>query len=100
MNTNGYIIAILSIATLFCVSCSPTKNENTNKHKEEKHADEIIFTQKQAASADMKLETITPGDFMNVVKVGGQIQSTLGDEQTVAATASGIVSFTNTSITD
>lgn len=101
MKTNISIIAILSVATtLFFASCDSSKKEHADEPKSEKHADEITFTQEQAADSGVKLETVAPGDFMNVIKAGGQIQSPLGDEQTVVATAGGIVSFSNLSITD
>ena len=48
----------------------------------------------------MELETVSPGEFCNVIKVSGQIQSPTGEEQTVCATADGIVNFANPSITE
>lgn len=92
---------ILFFATsLLLASCNTTPQAHTEEATEEKHADEIVFTQEQAAAAGVELETVAPGTFTNVIKVSGQIQSSLGDEQTVVATANGIVSFVNTSITE
>lgn len=101
MKVSNNIIAILFIATsISLVGCNVSKDEHNDEPKEEKHADEIVFTQKQADEAGMELETVKSGEFMNVIKVSGQIQSPLGDEQTVVATANGIISFSNSSITD
>lgn len=101
MKVNNHIIAILSIAiSLSLASCNATDKVPNDEAREEKHADEIVFTQKQADEAGMKLEIMNSGDFMNVIKVSGQIQSPLGDEQTIVATTNGIVSFSNLSITD
>ncbi|MDR1332743.1 MAG: efflux RND transporter periplasmic adaptor subunit, partial [Tannerella sp.] len=41
-----------------------------------------------------------PGVFSHVIKTSGQIQATQGDEITLTATSSGIVSFINQSLTD
>ncbi|ADV42899.1 efflux RND transporter periplasmic adaptor subunit [Bacteroides helcogenes] len=101
MKVSNNIIAILFIATsISLVGCNVSTNEHNDEVKEEKHADEIVFTQKQADEAGMELETVKSGEFMNVIKVSGQIRSPLGDEQTVVATANGIISFSNSSITD
>ena len=62
--------------------------------------DEIIFTRAQAEAAGLQVETIVPGLFTSVIKTGGQIQAARGDEATIAATASGIVSFANPSIAE
>lgn len=94
------IIAIVCMAaSILMTSCGASEKKPGEKTKEE-HADEIVFTQKQANEAGIKLETVFPGDFTNVIKVSGQIQAKFGNEQTVVATASGIVSFSNYVVTD
>ena len=62
--------------------------------------DEIAFTKKQATAAGLKTETTKPASFSHVIKTSGQIQAPQGDEVTIVATTSGVVSFTNPSITD
>lgn len=64
------------------------------------HADEIAFSKKQAELAKLKTETVAPGTFYNAVKTSGQIQAPQGNEVVIAATSNGIVSFTNSSITE
>ena len=71
-----------------------------NHGAEDSHADEIAFTKAQAKAIGLKTEVAKPTSFINVIKTSGQIQSLQGDEQTIVATTSGIVSFTNPSITD
>ena len=100
MKKHDNIAVALSVAAMLCVSCSDSHKDHVDEAGKHTHADEIVFTRKQAMEAGLKLETVTPGDFTDVIKVAGQIVSPLGDEQTVAATASGIVTFTNGTITD
>lgn len=101
MKVRNNIIAFLSITTsVILTSCCASPKEHNEEESEEKHADEIVFTQKQAKDAGLKLEKIKSGDFTNVIKVSGQIQAKLGDEQIITATANGIVSYTNSSFTD
>lgn len=64
------------------------------------HAGEIHFSAEQAAAAHLQLETIAPAPFTGVIRVGGIIQSPLGEEQTVVATTSGIVSLGSSSLTE
>ncbi|MDR2120853.1 MAG: efflux RND transporter periplasmic adaptor subunit [Tannerella sp.] len=64
------------------------------------HEDEIRFTVRQAEIAGLETRETVPGKFSRVIKTGGQVQSTQGDEITLAATSSGIVSFLNRSVAD
>lgn len=68
--------------------------------KESEHADEIAFSKKQAELAKLTTETVSPGTFYNAIKTSGQIQAPQGNEVVIAATSNGIVSFTNSSITE
>jgi RND family efflux transporter MFP subunit len=62
-------------------------------HEQETHAGEIIFSKAQASAAQLELETIAPGTFSQVIKTSGQLLPAQGDEITVVATSSGVVSF-------
>lgn len=64
------------------------------------HANEIVFTNEQAAAAQVKVDTVRATEFQSVIKTSGEIQSQPGDEHTVVATSSGIVNYTNSSITE
>lgn len=68
--------------------------------EEKQHSDEIIFSKEQAAKTDFKVEEIHPGSFNQVVKTTGQIMAAPGDEAVVAATSSGIVSFTSNKLSE
>lgn len=67
----------------------------------EEHSDgEVVFTQAQANAAGVVVETVKPAAFNDVIKTGGQVLAAQGEERTVVATASGIVSFANKNLTD
>lgn len=57
------------------------------------HSDEIIFTKAQAARTDFALYTVEPVTFHEVIRASGQILAAQGDEASVVAPQSGIVSF-------
>jgi RND family efflux transporter MFP subunit len=83
-------------------------NEETHNHsegdghnheeKEDEHADEILFTKKQAEAVGLTTETVSKGTFFQVLKTSGRIQASQGDEVTIVATSNGIVSFAHPSI--
>lgn len=74
-------------------------NHDHNLEHDHEHASgEIIFSQAQAQAAGLEVETIQPSDFVQVLKVNGEIFSAEGDEKTVVATASGIVDYANRAV--
>lgn len=99
MKQNNLIAAYIFAATL-CVSCVDPHKEHNAIAESPAHIGEIYFSQKQAKEVGLELETVTPNEFRNVIKVGGQILPTLGGEQTVVATADGIVSYTDASVAE
>ncbi len=68
-------------------------SENTETPSSAGSVNGITFTQKQAQAIGLKTVTIQPKAFNHVIKTGGQIVSAQGDEVTLVATASGVVSF-------
>ena len=65
------------------------------------HGDDVIvFTKDQMKKSGVKVAKVEAADFNDVIKTGGQVLAAQGDERTVAATASGIVSYVNKSLTD
>lgn len=64
------------------------------------HSAEITFTEAQAKAAGLKLVTVEPGEFAEVVEVTGRLLPAQGDEATVSATMAGIVSQATKSLTD
>lgn len=73
-------------------------SEKTDSHDE--FTDEIIFTPQQAKAAGVQYYTVAPVNFSQVIKTSGQILSASGDEVTVSATMSGIVSFNKSSVSE
>lgn len=57
------------------------------------HSDEIVLTPEKAKAAGVEAEVIHPGAFREVIQAGGQILSAQGQEATVVAASSGVVSF-------
>lgn len=53
----------------------------------------IYFSKAQAAAAGLRTETVSPGEFREVIRTGGQIEAAMGDEYVVAATSAGVVSY-------
>ena len=58
------------------------------------HSDEIILTPEKAKAAGVKVEEVQPGTFRSVIATSGQILAAQGDEATVVASVSGVVTFT------
>ncbi len=69
-------------------------DHSSHAHGSTEHTgDEIVFTREQADAAGVKVNTIQPGTFRQVIKTSGQITAAQGDEATVVATVAGVVSF-------
>lgn len=65
-------------------------------HEGHTHAPGIIeFSPEQAEAAGLQTETVKAGPFSQAIKVSGEILPAQGDEMTIVATTSGIVTFSN-----
>ncbi|WP_308769426.1 efflux RND transporter periplasmic adaptor subunit [uncultured Bacteroides sp.] len=74
--------------------------EEGHSHEEEMHSgekaghsDEIILTPEKAKAAGVEAEAVHAGSFRNVIHTSGQILAAQGEEATVVAASSGVVSF-------
>ena len=74
--------------------------EEGHSHEEEMHAgekaghsDEIILAPEKAKAAAVEAETVRAGSFRNVIHTSGQVLAAQGEEATVVAASSGVVSF-------
>ena len=77
------------------------EHEEAHEHGHEgAHANEIIFKEAQAKAVGLQTKTMQPTPFTDVIKAGGSVLAAQGDETTVVATASGIVSFPGASMVD
>lgn len=97
-----YIASILVIAMWSCDSKSKAdshdhdhdhENEIKDKTSDDHSDDEIIITTEQAETIGLKTQVVELGSFSQVIKTSGQIVAAQGDERTVVATVSGVVSF-------
>lgn len=76
-------------------------NHNHDHEKSGDHPDgEIAFTCAQAREAGLKTETVALGQFAQVIKASGKIISASGDEVTLVAPVSGVVSFADGSLAE
>lgn len=72
-------------------------NHDNDDHGHEAAAsDEITLSEDKAREAGVEAETVVPGDFQSVIPVSGRIISAPGDNVTLTANVSGIVSFEET----
>lgn len=55
--------------------------------------EEIVFTAEQAARTDFEVEEVRLAPFHDVIRCSGEILAAQGDERTLAAPVSGIVTF-------
>ncbi len=89
-----------------CLVLLAACNNNHSEHHEEtltetEHEHEgIFFSAEQAARTDFAVETVEPGTFCEVIRTSGQILPAQGDEVTLVAPVSGIVSLGETRLTD
>lgn len=76
---------------------SATKECEGHNHgseaSESEHSDEIILPKAKAETAGVKVSTIEPGTFEQVIKTSGQVLAAQGDESVAVATVAGVVSF-------
>lgn len=68
-------------------------HDHGSEASESEHSDEIILPKAKAEAAGVKVNTIEPGTFEQVIKTSGQVLAAQGDESVAVATVAGIVSF-------
>lgn len=65
-------------------------------HDHAEHADgEIVFSVEQAEAAGVQTEVLTAGDFAEVIRTSGVVESAPASRSAVVAPASGVVKFQN-----
>lgn len=75
-------------------------HDHAEATSKESHADEIIFTKQQAEKTGLQTLKLEPRDFNRIIRTSGQIQAAQGDETTIVATTSGVISFNNAATTE
>lgn len=78
--------------------CDSEREAHTEEHTHDheatsKHSSEITFSPEKAKAAGLQTEEIRPGDFTQVIKTTGRILAAQGEETTLVATLSGVVSL-------
>lgn len=68
-------------------------HDHGSEASENEHSDEIILPKAKAEAAGVKVSTIEPGTFEQVIKTSGQVLAAQGDESVAVATVAGVVSF-------
>lgn len=68
-------------------------HDHGSEASESEHSDEIILPKAKAEAAGVKVNTIEPGTFEQVIKTSGQVLAAQGDESVAVATVAGVVSF-------
>jgi RND family efflux transporter MFP subunit len=76
------------------------REDNDDDHGVEAHAGEIMFSKAQADAAGLEVQTVAPGTFSQVIKTSGQLLPAQGDEVTVVAASSGVVSFAQAAMSE
>lgn len=68
--------------------------EDEHSHEGHDHASGVIeFSEARAEAAGLMTETVVPGAFSAVIRTSGEILPAQGDEMTVVATTSGVVTL-------
>ncbi|KAA6346875.1 Multidrug resistance protein MdtA [termite gut metagenome] len=96
-------IYVCFIATISLIGCDRGHKDSDVLSEESEYntlPEEIKFTKAQAEMAGLKVQTVVPGPFRQVVKTSGQILAAQGDETTVVATSNGVVSFSGVPVAD
>lgn len=93
--TGGLLLCLLALGG--CRSNSESdhrhEHETEGEHEHEGHGDEIIFHKEKAEAAGIEVSTVKSGTFYQVLQTSGEIMAAQGDEKTLVASVSGIVSF-------
>lgn len=98
MKLHHFTIGVMALAlTVSCVNDKESKT-TSNATQEQKsdaksHSDEIIIRAEQAKNIGLAVKTIKPASYYGSIPVGGKIVEASGDERTVVASTSGIVSL-------
>jgi RND family efflux transporter MFP subunit len=88
----------MALCLAACGSKTEADHDDHEAEAEHEHAaakphdsNEIHFAPQQAEAAGLTLETVAPGEFSSVVRVGGRLEAATGDEQTLSASAAGVL---------
>lgn len=110
MNCTHHSLAVIAAAAITLAGCTGRtshSSESESGHNEASCAEEahhhhdtgvIEFSPAQAEAAGLQVDTLKPGLFGGVILTSGEILPAQGDEKTVAATSSGIITIASPDI--
>lgn len=75
-------------------------SHDAHGHDEGLHAGEIKFSKAQAEAVGLETEIVTPAPFRGVIHTGGQFRNLQGSEENIVATTSGVLYYSNPSISE
>lgn len=94
-------MCMAAIAAMSLLACHGTHDDHDHDHDADEHettkadahdehgTDDIHFTDAQAKACNLKVETLQPSTFAEVVHVSGRVLPAQGAEATVTATMPG-----------
>lgn len=102
------VAAMAMCLTLSCHNSGATHHDHDGDDHHEEQADahglhpsdDIHFTPAQAKACGLKVETVAPSAFAEVVEATGRVLPAQGEEATVTATMAGIVSLSDSHLTE
>lgn len=86
---------IIFLSSLICVSCgssSVAEEDHEDEHDHEHHGG-IVLEPQQAAEFGIEYETVKEGDFKDVIKTSGTLESSTSDIYTLSAKKSGVLTL-------
>lgn len=87
----------LWILIAICTICFGCTSHSNGHHETEKHEHEeegvIHLTHEQAEAAELATEIVMPGEFVECIRVSGQVTTAQGDESAVVAKSSGVINY-------
>lgn len=88
-------LSFLYIIFFICCLLTSCHSHSTDEHEEGEHhhSDEITLEPEHAAEFGIEYETVTPGEFHNVIKTSGEIEASSSDLYRVSSKKSGILSL-------
>lgn len=103
MDMRIFFVSVLGLTLLSTCRESDSRHAEDDSHAEKRvaedvrgdkqgHSDEIVFEADKAKAAGVKVAVVRPGDFFSVTPTGGKVLPASGDETTIVATVSGVVS--------
>lgn len=93
MMSRIYYATILLVFSLIVTSCRSGEESKDHEDSEHHNHSDIVMHSEQAIRFGVEYETVSPGNFSDVIKTSGVIEPSISDVFTVTAKKNGIVSL-------